>query len=221
MSHPNASIRATPWIVIAVIALGEFMALLDLTIVNIAIPSILDGLRASLDDVLWVLNAYSLVFARLGLFLPLTIFYQSVLGLSAQDAGITVAAQPLVMMGSSAIAASLADRYAKWLLIPGLTLFAAGTAYIDLVASAGAGRWTFLPALIGNGVGLGFVWMPVYGLATRDLQPQLAGVGTGVLSTIQELGGVIASAAVSCFAVRSRAGGQDASARSPSEDAVA
>ena len=38
---------------------------LDLTIVNVAIPSIIDGLHASLDQILWELNAYSLVYAVL------------------------------------------------------------------------------------------------------------------------------------------------------------
>ncbi len=51
--------------VLAVLVLGTFMTLLDLTIVNIAIPSIIDGLHASLDQVLWVLNAYSLLYAVL------------------------------------------------------------------------------------------------------------------------------------------------------------
>ena len=41
------------------------MILLDTTIVNIAIPSIIDGLNASLDQILWVLNAYILVYAVL------------------------------------------------------------------------------------------------------------------------------------------------------------
>jgi MFS family permease len=41
------------------------MILLDTTIVNIAIPSIIDGLKASLDQILWVLNAYILVYAVL------------------------------------------------------------------------------------------------------------------------------------------------------------
>src|ERR1700745_3631566 len=41
------------------------MTLLDLTIVNIAIPNMIDRLHASLDDVLWVLNAYALVLAVL------------------------------------------------------------------------------------------------------------------------------------------------------------
>ena len=41
------------------------MTLLDLTIVNIAIPNMIDRLHASLDGVLWVLNAYALVLAVL------------------------------------------------------------------------------------------------------------------------------------------------------------
>ena len=54
-----------PIAVLIVISLGLFMTLLDLTIVNIAIPNIVDGIHASLDQVLWVLNAYSLVYAVL------------------------------------------------------------------------------------------------------------------------------------------------------------
>ena len=55
------NIRNHPMAALGVLVLGLFMTLLDLTIVNIAIPSILDGLHASLDQVLWVLNAYSRV----------------------------------------------------------------------------------------------------------------------------------------------------------------
>ena len=43
---------------------------------------------------------------------------------------------------------------------------------------------------------MAFVWTSVFSLATRDLPPHLAGVASGVINTIQELGGVIASAAV-------------------------
>src|ERR1700676_1671952 len=58
-------LRNHPMAALAVLSLGLFMTLLDLTIVNIAIPSIVDGLHASLDQVLWVLNAYSLLYAVL------------------------------------------------------------------------------------------------------------------------------------------------------------
>ena len=136
-------------------------------------------------------------FAILGVFLPLTIFFQSVLGLSAVAAGLTVAPQPVAMMLTSGIAGGLSQKVSgKYLLIPGLLLFAAGTAYIAWAAHADASRWTFLPGLIVSGFGMGFVWTPVFSLATRDLRPELAGVASGVINTIQELGTVVASAAV-------------------------
>src|SRR4051794_41824878 len=41
------------------------MTLLDVTIVNVAIPQLLDSLGASIDEALWVLNAYVLVLGAL------------------------------------------------------------------------------------------------------------------------------------------------------------
>src|SRR3984893_8403516 len=58
-------LHGNPWAVLVVVSLGFFMTLLDLTIVNIAIPNMIARLHASLDDVLWVLNAYALVLAVL------------------------------------------------------------------------------------------------------------------------------------------------------------
>ena len=60
-----AKYRGNPWVVLIVMSLGFFMTLLDLTIVNIAIPNMITKLNASLDGVLWVINAYALVLAVL------------------------------------------------------------------------------------------------------------------------------------------------------------
>src|SRR3984885_15982398 len=60
-----SSRRGNPWAVLIVVSLGFFMTLLDLTIVNVAIPNMIERLHASLDDVLWVINAYALVLAVL------------------------------------------------------------------------------------------------------------------------------------------------------------
>ncbi len=57
--------RGNPWVVLIVMSLGFFMTLLDLTIVNIAIPDMISRLHATLDGVLWVINAYALVLAVL------------------------------------------------------------------------------------------------------------------------------------------------------------
>jgi EmrB/QacA subfamily drug resistance transporter len=139
-------------------------------------------------------------FAILGIYLPLTIYMQSVLGLSAIDAGLTIAIQPLAMIVSSGIASNLSQKVnGKYLLIPGLFALAAGTGYIDWAAHADSGRWSFTPGLIASGLGMGFIWTPVFSIATRDLPAHLAGVASGVINTIQELGGVLASAVVGAF----------------------
>jgi hypothetical protein len=47
-----SKLRGSPWAVLVAVSLGFFMTLLDLTIVNIAIPDMIARLHASLDDVL-------------------------------------------------------------------------------------------------------------------------------------------------------------------------
>src|SRR5438309_761309 len=60
-----AQARTNPWLVLVVLTTGFFMILLDTTIVNVAIPAMSAGLNATLDEILWVLNAYILVYAVL------------------------------------------------------------------------------------------------------------------------------------------------------------
>src|SRR3712207_3015213 len=144
--------------------------------------------------------AAAMGFSMLGLFLPLTIYLQSVLGLSALQAGLTVLPQALVMMLVAGPAGSLADRVGgKYVLVVGLTLFATSIGYLDWTAQADSGRWSLLPALILMGVGLGSTWAPMYSLAMREIEPRMAGAAAGVIETIQELGGVFAGAVVGAF----------------------
>ena len=53
--HGHRPVR--PTLVIAVFCLGLFMTLLDITIVNIAIPDLVTDLDATLETVLWVGSA--------------------------------------------------------------------------------------------------------------------------------------------------------------------
>ena len=65
---PVVTMRAKPvkpWLVLTAVLCGFFMAMLDTTIVNIAIPSIQTGLSADLLSISWVLNAYNLMYAVL------------------------------------------------------------------------------------------------------------------------------------------------------------
>jgi len=54
-----------PFRILAVLCVGSFAILLDTTIVNVAVPSLIDTLHAGLDEVLWISNAYLLVFGSL------------------------------------------------------------------------------------------------------------------------------------------------------------
>lgn len=54
-----------PWLALAVLCLGTFAVLMDTTIVNVALPSLITSLHAPLAQAIWVVNAYLLVFAAL------------------------------------------------------------------------------------------------------------------------------------------------------------
>src|SRR6266536_2584888 len=106
-----AKLRGNPWAVLVVVSLGFFMTLLDLTIVNIAIPNMIDRLHASLDAVLWVLNAYALVLAvlvitagRLGDLLgPRTMFVAGIVVFTAASAACGLAPGAGALIGFRAV----------------------------------------------------------------------------------------------------------------------
>jgi EmrB/QacA subfamily drug resistance transporter len=53
------------WKALAVCLVGGFMVLLDVSIVNVALPSIRDGLHASESELQWVVSGYALTFGLL------------------------------------------------------------------------------------------------------------------------------------------------------------
>src|SRR5580692_8998873 len=53
------------WLVLAVVLMGTFMAILDVAIVNVAIPSIRADLHASFGEIEFVVSAYTLTYACL------------------------------------------------------------------------------------------------------------------------------------------------------------
>ncbi len=52
----------SPWLVLVIACIAQFMVVLDATIVNVALPSIQRGLHFSASNLQWVINAYTLVF---------------------------------------------------------------------------------------------------------------------------------------------------------------
>src|SRR5213592_4397289 len=61
-----AGVRAgSPRAVLGVMCVGYFLVLLDVTIVNVALPSIASGVGASVSGLQWVVDGYALALASL------------------------------------------------------------------------------------------------------------------------------------------------------------
>src|SRR6195952_2445719 len=56
------SMRRSPWSTLVVLAIAQFMVVLDVTIVNVALPNIQTDLHFSPDNLQWVISAYTLIF---------------------------------------------------------------------------------------------------------------------------------------------------------------
>lgn len=143
----------------------------------------------------WV--SMAMAFGMLGLFLPLTIYLQSVRGLTALQAGLTILPMPLVSMPIAPIAGRLSDRFGgKYVLMLGVTMFGIGMGIVDWVVSPTASWVDFLPGLVVAGIGMGFTFAPMATVAMRNIEPRMAGAASGVLNTTRQLGGVLGSAIV-------------------------
>src|SRR5213082_3313289 len=53
------------WWTLVVVCVATFMLLLDITIVNVALPKIATDLKANFSDIQWVIDAYALTLASL------------------------------------------------------------------------------------------------------------------------------------------------------------
>lgn len=67
IDHPKSSAPPDPrrWTALALLAVADFVVILDATIVNIALPSIGRSLHASTSELSWVVSAYILAFGGL------------------------------------------------------------------------------------------------------------------------------------------------------------
>jgi EmrB/QacA subfamily drug resistance transporter len=138
-----------------------------------------------------------LAIGMMGIFLPFTIYLQSVLGFSALKAGLAMAPASLISIFVAPVAGRMTDRIGgKYILMSGLILFGAGMGWLALIARPDSSWQSFLAPLILAGFGMGCVFAPLITVAMRNIQPQMAGAASGVLNTVRQVGLVIGTATV-------------------------
>jgi len=134
-----------------------------------------------------------------GMWLPMTIYLQTVLGFSPLKAGLTMAPSALVSGFTAPFAGRLADRGGKLLLVTGFTLYATGLAALVLAARPAAHWYDLLPGYVITGLGVGCTISPMQTIATRRVSPCLAGAASGVMNTARQAGSALGSAI--CLAI--------------------
>jgi len=138
-----------------------------------------------------------LAIGMMGIFLPLTIYFQSVLGFSALKAGLVMAPASLMSMFIAPVAGRTTDKIGgKFILMSGLILFGTGMAWLALIAHPASSWPTFVAPLIVAGIGMGCIFAPMVTVAMRNIDPRVAGAASGVLNTVRQVGLVIGTATV-------------------------
>jgi EmrB/QacA subfamily drug resistance transporter len=134
-------------------------------------------------------------FGMLGLFLPLVIFLQSVLSLTALQAGLVLAPMSIASIASAPFAGRLADRYGgKDTLIAGLVLWAGGIALVFWAIGPYDNRGRLIAGLVIAGFGLGMTFAPLQSIAMHDVAPRVASAAAGLMNTARQLGALLGSA---------------------------
>jgi EmrB/QacA subfamily drug resistance transporter len=141
--------------------------------------------------------AGSISVGMLGIFLPFSIYLQSVLGFSALKAGLTLAPASVIAMFVAPVAGRMSDRIGgKFILLTGLTLFSVGTAGIAIIAQPTSAWYDFLAPQLAMGIGIGCTFAPMTTVAMRGINPRMAGAASGVFNTTRQVGSVIGTAGV-------------------------
>jgi EmrB/QacA subfamily drug resistance transporter len=138
-----------------------------------------------------------LAIGMMGIFLPFTIYLQSVLGFSALKAGLAMAPASLISLPVAPVAGRMTDKIGgKYILMSGLILFGAGMGWLALIATPASTWPDFLAPLLVAGIGMGCTFAPLVTVAMRDVDPRMAGAASGVLNTVRQVGLVIGTATV-------------------------
>jgi EmrB/QacA subfamily drug resistance transporter len=131
-----------------------------------------------------------------------SIYAQEILGYGPLKAGLAF----LPLTGGIVIGAALAQQLIKRIgvrAVPliGLSLGAAGLFLLSRITVAGSYASELLPGLVVMSLGLGLTFVPMTLIATTNVEPEDAGLASGLLNTAQQVGGALGLAVLSTLAV--------------------
>ena len=141
-------------------------------------------------------TAFLVTFSMFATFFFLTIYMQTILGLSALETGVRFLPMTILIIVTAPIAGRLSDKYgSRWLLTGGMTMVSLSL-FLESRITDSSGYLTLLPAFIVGGIGMGMTMSPMTAAVMGSVDRTKAGAASGVLSMVRMIGGVFGVAAL-------------------------
>lgn len=132
--------------------------------------------------------------------LPIMLYAQNVRALSPTQAALLLVPMAVVTILLSRLAGQLVDRiHPRSLITFGFLALVVSVLWLSMIMTPTVEIWMLLLPLALLGVANSFIWAPLATTATRNLQPQLAGAGSGVYNTTRQFGAVLGSAGIAAL----------------------
>jgi EmrB/QacA subfamily drug resistance transporter len=124
-----------------------------------------------------------------GVFFFVSLFVQNILGYSPVQAGASFLPMTLCIIIFAPVAGKLSDLLgARWLMSGGMALVSASLALFSLLDESSS-FWNLFPALLVGGAGMAMAMTPTTATAMSSVPVDKAGVGSGVLNSMRQVGG--------------------------------
>ena len=132
--------------------------------------------------------------------IPWMIYVQRVMDYTPTKAALLILPSGIISGFLSPYIGKLTNTHdPQWFAVGGLTVTSISIAATALIADPAVDpRWMAFIAVF-YGVGNSLMWGPLSMIATRNLDPRLAGAGSSVYNTVRQVGAVIGSASVAAL----------------------
>src|SRR3989454_2296550 len=137
-----------------------------------------------------------------GVVFIISIFLQTVKGLSAINAGLTFLPMAISVFIFAPIAGILATRFGpKWIITTGMVLEAAALFSMSQIISISNPVYYLYPVLVVYGAGVGLAISQVTSTVLMSIPWQKAGVGSGANNTVRQIGSAFGIAVIGAILV--------------------
>jgi EmrB/QacA subfamily drug resistance transporter len=145
---------------------------------------------------------FALLSAMQAFFFFGSLFFQQIKGFNALESGLAFLPMTLGIIFGSVSSQNLIAKYGvKAILVGGTALGALGMLWTVWLTPDSSYWLGFLPGLALLAVGIGHAFVPLTLLATGGVEPDEAGLASGLFNTSQQVGGALGLAALSSIAL--------------------